>query len=150
MPLLHVTLTPGAFDDAGKIRLVEALTEAACRAESVPNEPVPRSRAIVLLQEADAIYMATLPAEGRVRGIFARWNLSTGIVDAARKARFAQDLQAAAEAAAGESDGRRVVTSCVIDEVPEGQWAQSGRIARLPDITGDSRFEHLTAALLTT
>lgn len=148
MPLLHVTLTPGAFDAAGKARLVEALTEAACRAESVPNEPVPRMRAVVLLQELEGVYSAAQPAESRIRGVFARWHLSTGIVDAARKLRFAQDLQAAAEAAAGESDGRIVVTSCVIDEVPEGQWAQGGRIARLLDVTETSRFEHLVGPLL--
>jgi hypothetical protein len=38
-----------------------------------------------------------------------------------------------------------VVTSCVIQEVPEGQWAQNGAIRRLPEIVTIAGFEHLTS-----
>lgn len=40
---------------------------------------------------------------------------------------------------------KMVVTSCVIDEMPEGQWAQNGAICQLPDIVPLAGFEHLTS-----
>jgi phenylpyruvate tautomerase PptA (4-oxalocrotonate tautomerase family) len=147
MPLMRVTLTPGAFDDAQKARLAAALTEAACRAESVPDLPQHRMRALVLLDELEpgCFYSASEPADAAVAGVFIDWQVSTGVLDGARKARFAQDLQRAAVSAADADGGRMVVTSCVIHEVPEGQWAQNGAIRRLPDITPLAGFEHLAS-----
>lgn len=147
MPLMRVTMTPNAFDDAGKKSLVAALTEAACRAESVPDRPESRIRALVLLDELapGRFYSAGVPADDAVAGVFIDWQVSTGVLDGARKARFAHELQQAAESAAGSDGGRMVVTSCVIHEVPEGQWAQNGAIRRLPEVSTLAGFEHLTA-----
>ncbi|OBF08347.1 hypothetical protein A5730_11730 [Mycobacterium sp. ACS4054] len=146
MPLMHVTLTPGAFDDTGKQRLVTGLTEAACRAESVPDQPQHRMRALVLLHELPpgGFYSAGASADAAVAGVFIDWQVSAGVLDGARKAQFAGELQEVAAAAAGAGD-RMVVTSCVIHEVPEGQWAQNGAIRRLPDIVPQAGFEHLTS-----
>lgn len=145
MPLMHVTLTPGAFDDTGKQRLVTGLTEAACRAESVPDLPQHRMRALVLLHELPpgGFYSAGASADAAVSGVFIDWQVSAGVLDGARKAQFAGELQQVAAAAAGGD--RMVVTSCVIHEVPEGQWAQNGAIRRLPDIVPQAGFEHLTS-----
>jgi phenylpyruvate tautomerase PptA (4-oxalocrotonate tautomerase family) len=146
MPLMRVTLTPGAFDDDGKQRLVTGLTEAACRAESVPDQPQHRMRALILLNELPpgGFYSAGAPADAAVAGVFIDWQVSTGVLDGARKARFAAELNEVASAAQTNGD-RMVVTSCVIHEVPEGQWAQNGAIRRLPDIVPIAGFEHLTS-----
>ena len=145
MPLMRVTLTPGAFDDEGKSRLVAALTEAACRAESVPDQPGHRMRALVLLQElaVGCFFSAGVCADAAIAGVFIDWQVSAGVLDGARKARFAEELQAAAISACSADGDRLVVTSCVINEVPEGQWAQSGAIRRLPEIATLGGFEHL-------
>jgi phenylpyruvate tautomerase PptA (4-oxalocrotonate tautomerase family) len=147
MPLMRVTLTPGAFDGAGKQRLVTGLTEAACRAESVPDRPEHRMRALVLLHELSpgCFYSAGVCADAAVAGVFIDWQVSTGVLDGARKARFANELQEIAVSAAHSDGDKLVVTSCVIHEVPEGQWAQNGAICRLPDIAPLAGFEHLTS-----
>ena len=147
MPLMRVTLTPGAFDEAGKERLVTGLTEAACRAESVPDQPQHRMRALVLLHELSpgGFYSAGMPADAAVAGVFIDWQVSAGVLDGARKARFAGEIQEVAASAAQTNGDRMVVTSCVIHEVPEGQWAQNGAIRRLPDIVPIAGFEHLTS-----
>jgi len=145
VPLIHVLLTPNAFNADGKARLASGLTEAACRAESVPELPGPRSRALVMIEELppDGFYSAGQPAHALIRGVFLTWKVSTGVLDGVRKAGFARDIQAAAEAAAAPGDGRMVVTSAVIEEVPEGQWAQTGEIRRLPEVAAIAQFEHL-------
>ncbi|MEV0355015.1 hypothetical protein AB0H71_03035 [Nocardia sp. NPDC050697] len=147
MPLLRVVLTPGAFDDDQKARLAAALTDASCRAESLPDDPRNRMGSLVLLEELapGAFYSAAHRAEAAVAGVFIDWQVSAGVLDGARKARFAAELQEAARAV--RDDDRLVVTSCVIHEVPEGQWAQNGAIRRLPEITARARFQHLTDLL---
>jgi phenylpyruvate tautomerase PptA (4-oxalocrotonate tautomerase family) len=147
MPLMRVTVTAGAFDDRQKAHLAAALTDAACRAESVPDLPESRMRALVLLDELGpgCFYSAAQQADTAVAGIFIDWQVSTGVLDGARKARFAAELQQAAEAATEGDDSRLVVTSCVIHEVPEGQWAQNGAIRRLPEIATLAAFEHLSS-----
>jgi phenylpyruvate tautomerase PptA (4-oxalocrotonate tautomerase family) len=147
MPLMRVTVTPGAFDDTQKAQLAAALTEAACRAESVPDLPQSRMRALVLLDElaAGCFYSAGDRADAAVAGVFVDWQVSAGVLDGARKAAFAQELQTVAETAANGDNGRVVVTSCVIHEVPEGQWAQNGAIRRLPEIVATAKFDHLAS-----
>jgi phenylpyruvate tautomerase PptA (4-oxalocrotonate tautomerase family) len=145
MPLIHVLLTPNAFDGEGKARLARGLTEAACRAESVPDLPGPRSRALIMMEElpSDGFYSAGQPAQSLVRGVFLTWKVSTGVLDGVRKAGFAKDIQAAAEAAAAPDDKRMIITSAVIEEIPEGQWAQTVKIRRLPEVAAIAQFEHL-------
>jgi phenylpyruvate tautomerase PptA (4-oxalocrotonate tautomerase family) len=145
MPLLYVTLTPGAFDAAAKERLVKALTEAAFVAESVPDLPASRARGLVLLQELPPgqFYSNGEPADGRLGGVFINYQLPSGVLDGARKAKFARALQDAVDVALGEEKSIPVFTSAVIYEVPEGQWAQNGKIVRLPENVAITQFEHL-------
>ncbi|MFT3899054.1 MAG: hypothetical protein QM728_02255 [Gordonia sp. (in: high G+C Gram-positive bacteria)] len=141
MPLLRVTVTPGAFDEEQRHRLVAALTDAACRAESVPDEPKRRALALALVDEPGQFYSAGAPAADAVAGAFVEWQVSAGVLDAARKEQFARDLQACVEELAGPA--RLAVTSCIVTEVPEGQWAQNGAIRRLPEMARTGGFGHL-------
>src|ERR1700737_2590218 len=108
MPLMRVTLTPGAFDDTQKSRLAAALTEAGCRAESVPDRAESRMRALVLLNELgpQCFYSAGESAEAAVAGVFVDWQVSAGVLDGARKERFARELQEAAQSAADGNGSR--------------------------------------------
>jgi len=148
MPFMFVTLTPGSYDDPARDRLAALLTEAAARAESLPDRPGPRSRALVCVQELPAghFYSAGVPADRSLCGVFMTLYVTAGVLDGRRKAELAASIQAAAEKSAPA--GRTVVTSAVIVEVAEGQWAQRGRIARLPDVVGIAEFEHLAGAAL--
>lgn len=149
MPLLYVTLTPGVFDAAAKQRLVKALTEAAFVAESVPNLPASRARGMVLLQELPAgqFYSNSEPADGKLGGVFINYQLPAGVLDGARKTKFAQDLNEAVDLALGKDRPYPVFTSAVIHEVTEGQWAQNGKILRLPDNVSITKFEHLVSMI---
>ena len=149
MPLLHVTLTPGVFNAAAKRKLVKALTEAAFVAESVPDRPESRARGMILLQELPAgqFYSDSEPADGRLGGVFINYQLPAGVLDGARKTKFAKALHEAVDAALGDNKAHPVFTSCVIHEVTEGQWAQNGKILRLPDNVAITRFEHLVGMI---
>jgi phenylpyruvate tautomerase PptA (4-oxalocrotonate tautomerase family) len=149
MPFMFVTLTPGAYDEAARDRLAALLTEVASHAESLPDRPGPRSRALVWVQElrAGCFYYAGVPADTLVRGVFLTLYVTAGVLDAKRKAGFAAAIQRVAEESAPDTH-RPVVTSAVIVEVPEGQWAQRGRIMRLPEVNALAEFEHLAGLAL--
>jgi phenylpyruvate tautomerase PptA (4-oxalocrotonate tautomerase family) len=147
MPLLYVTLTPGVFNAAAKQKLVKALTEAAFVAESVPDLPASRARGLVLLQELPAgqFYSNSEPTDGRLGGVFINYQLPAGVFDGARKAKFAKALHEAVDEALGKDKTYPVFTSAVIQEITEGQWAQNGKILRLPDNVAITKFEHLVS-----
>jgi phenylpyruvate tautomerase PptA (4-oxalocrotonate tautomerase family) len=148
MPSMFVTLTPGSYDAQAQDRLAALLTEAAASAESLPNRPAPRARALVCMQELPAgrFYSAGVPADRSLCGVFITLYVTAGVLDARRKAELAAGIQAAAEKCAPA--GRTVITSAVIVEVAEGQWAQRGRIVRLPEAVGLAEFEHLAGVAL--
>ncbi|MGY4155614.1 phenylpyruvate tautomerase PptA (4-oxalocrotonate tautomerase family) [Bradyrhizobium sp. USDA 4516] len=149
MPLLYVTLTPGVFNAAAKQKLVKALTEAAFIAESVPDLPASRARGMILLQELPAgqFYSNSEPADGKLGGVFINYQLPAGVLDGARKTKFAQALNDAVDIALGKDRPYPVFTSAVIHEVTEGQWAQNGKILRLPDNVSITKFEHLVSMI---
>ncbi|MFC3960914.1 hypothetical protein [Nocardia jiangsuensis] len=90
-------------------------------------------------------YSAGNRTDAAVAGAFIDWYVSAGVLDGARKARFAEDLHGAAITARTRDDGRLVITSCVIHEVPEGRWAQNGAIRRLPEIASLGSLQQLAA-----
>jgi len=149
MPLLYVTLTPDVFDAAAKRRLVKGLTEAAFAAESVPDLPAARARGLVLLQELPRghFYSNSEEADGRLGGVFINYQVPAGVLDGARKTKFARAFQAAVEMALGTEKTYPVVTSAVFHEVAEGHWAQNGKIVRLPENAATTGFEHLVSII---
>ncbi|OYY70039.1 hypothetical protein [Sphingomonas sp. 28-63-12] len=144
MPLLQIRLTPGCFDNAQRDRFVAAVSAAAAAAESLADTPVARLRTVALVEQLAPghFYLGGQSGDQLARGAFVLWQVSAGVLDGARKARFAAALQAAADAEGGD-DPRTLITSCVIDEVPEGQWAQNGTIRRLPEAAALAGFTHL-------
>jgi phenylpyruvate tautomerase PptA (4-oxalocrotonate tautomerase family) len=145
MPLNHVTLSPGAVDDDGRRALVKALTHAAARAESVPETPEGLRRSIVVVhdQEPGSILFGAGPLDSQVRAVFVDFVCSAGVLDAARKDRFAAELQAAAEATTRPDDRRPMYTSVIFHEIPEGDWGREGAIRRLPEMARAAGFAHL-------
>jgi phenylpyruvate tautomerase PptA (4-oxalocrotonate tautomerase family) len=147
MPLNHVTLTPDAVDAAGRQSLVVALTEAALRAESVPDTPEARLRSILVVhdQPAGSVFWGGAANDERLRAVFVDFVCSAGVLDAARKDRFAAELQAAAEATTRPGDARPIFTSVIFHEVNEGDWGRQGAIQRLPEMARAAGFGHLTS-----
>jgi hypothetical protein len=147
MPLVTITTTPSAFDDTLIGGFVQAVTQAAWRAESIPDDPILRARAIVILtqQPPSTVWWGGNVADSIVRGVFVTLTVSDGVLDPVRRDRFAADLDAAARASTRSGDERILHTSVVFNEVPEGRWGRDGRVVRLPEMAAAAGFEHLTS-----
>jgi hypothetical protein len=147
MPLVNIIATSSAFDDDLVGGFVDAVTRAAWRAESIPDDPLRRARAVVVWtqQPPSTVWWGGSVADSLVRGVFVTLTVSDGVLDPVRRDRFASDLDAAAKAATRPGDDRIVHTSVVFNEVPEGRWGRDGRVVRLPEMAAVAGFEHLAA-----
>jgi phenylpyruvate tautomerase PptA (4-oxalocrotonate tautomerase family) len=153
VPLLNVRTSASAFPQAAVDALITRLTAAAWRAESIPDTPAARLRALAVHQEIPAgrCYAGGLPADALVALVLVEFTAADGVLDPVRRAGFAADLErAAAETLAeiahdGDSVTRRLVTSVTFTEVPEGRWGRGGEIVRLPQMAAAAGFEHLAA-----
>jgi phenylpyruvate tautomerase PptA (4-oxalocrotonate tautomerase family) len=144
MPLLRLSVTPGAFDAAGRDSFVRAVTDAACAAEHLPPDPTARRRAVVLWEEleAGAVRWGGSALDDRIRAVFAHYTVGDGVLDPVGREQFAAELHSAAEAAA-LGDARQTFTSVVFTDVPEGRWARDGELQRLPAMAHAAGFLHL-------
>jgi phenylpyruvate tautomerase PptA (4-oxalocrotonate tautomerase family) len=145
MPLLRLSVTPGAFDGPGRDAFARAVTDAACTAEELPPDPVARLRAVVLwhqLEPGEVRWGGEVLDDG-VRAVFADYVVGDGVLDPVRRARFAADLHRAAELHAARDDARHTFTSVVFTDVPEGRWGRDGLLLRLPAMAHAAGFLHL-------
>ena len=145
MPLLRVSVTPGAFGDAQRQALVERLTDAACRAESVPDEPSARARAVLIWEELapGTLYWGAAVADELVIGVFVTYRVSDGVLDPVRRQGFSQAVDTAVAEVVAPADRRTTFTSVIFDEVAEGRWGRDGAVRRLPEMALAAGFEHL-------
>jgi phenylpyruvate tautomerase PptA (4-oxalocrotonate tautomerase family) len=139
MPLISVRATPGAFNADSKARLVQAITDAACAAESMPDSH--RRRTIVLWEDLSEVFLGGEPAEPLARILLITFTASDGVLDPVRREQFSRTVHAAAQAE--PADDRPVTTSIVFQDVPEGRWGRDGTVIRLPEMAALAGFEHL-------
>ena len=147
MPLLQVAVTAGSFSEDGRQRLVRGLTDAACRAESVPDDPLARARAVVIWDSLapGSVYWGGNAADELIVGIFISYRVSDGVLDPVRRQEFSAAVEAEVAGALPEDDRRITFTSVIFDEVAEGRWGRDGAIRRLPEMAAAAGFEHLRA-----
>jgi phenylpyruvate tautomerase PptA (4-oxalocrotonate tautomerase family) len=149
MPLMYLHLTPNAFNAAETQRIAELITEASLQAESIPNVPELRLRSLMFIDEHSAghFYAGGQLGEALVRGVFLHLHVGVGVMDGARRAKLIADVHAAVDQVARDgnasTDRRRVVTSVIVTDVPEGFWGQDGIVRRLPQMAAVAGFEHL-------
>ena len=145
MPLLRLSATPGAFDDAARSLFVRAVTVAACAAEQLPDVPEARARAVVLwhqLEPGEVAWGAEL-RDDHVRAVFADYLVGDGVLDPVGRERFAADFHSAALSGAPPGDTRQTFTSVVFTDVAEGRWGRDGSVQRLPAMAHAAGFRHL-------
>ncbi|MES2126241.1 MAG: tautomerase [Pseudomonadota bacterium] len=144
MPNIFVTLPAGALDAAGKQQLVERINAAAWHAEQIPDDAKQRFLCWVVIDE-------TAPGNWTCGGqdvsarfvpVLVQVNVPAGVLDAGARAGYTDGIQAGLLAVLGK-ERRRLVTSVIFNEVPDGQWAVNGALWRLPDFAAGAGYRHL-------
>ena len=142
MPMIDVTIPPGALQPDAERALMDRLTTILLRAEGLdPTSERARAVSLVFVSRPAAVYVAGAPArEPRYR---VTCSVPEGQFDDAARERLVGEVTNAvldAERGAHERTASRVWVFPV--DVPEGRWGSRGKVQRLADImtynTGDA------------
>lgn len=145
MPNILVKIPHGAFPGESRATLVRQINEAAAAAEQMSDEPRARFMCWVLVDEVPPGGWTCGGADATAQYLpcMARVLLPAGVLDDASRGLYAARMHDAFAQAMPAGDTRRLMTSVVLDEVPDGTWGVSGEIWRLPDFARTAGFAHL-------
>lgn len=145
MPTILVKIPHGSFPGEHRAALVRKINEAAAAAEQMADEPRARFMCWVLVDEmaTGAWTCGGTDVSAQVLPCIALACVPAGVLDDASCAVFVARMHAAFKAALPADDQRRLSTSVVMNEVPDGAWGVGGDIWRLPDFARSAGYAHL-------
>lgn len=145
MPTILVKIPQASFPGESRAVLVRKINEAAAVAEQIPDEPRARSMCWVLIDEVatGAWTCGGTDASARLLPCTVLACVPAGVLDDASRSLFVARMHAAFEEALPADDKRRLATSVVMNEVPDGAWGVGGEVWRLPDFARSAGYAHL-------
>ncbi|KMW45493.1 tautomerase family protein [Ralstonia insidiosa] len=145
MPNILVKIPADTFDGAARAALARRMTEAAALAEQIPEDPRKRLTTWVVVEEvaAGAWWCGGADLSAQIVPCLAFVCVPAGVLDAAARALFVQQMHDAFAQTLPAADGRRTVTSVVLHDVADGTWGVNGALWMLPDFARASGYAHL-------
>ncbi|CAM3684999.1 tautomerase [Paracidovorax anthurii] len=145
MPQILVYVPRDSFPGDARAGLVRRITDAAAKAEQIPDNPRKRMLCWVLIEETDtgAWTCGGADVTERVLPCFAMVHLPAGVLDDGSRATCVQAMHDAFQQSRPAGDPRQLVTSIVLNEVADGTWGANGTIWHLPQFAQAAGFAHL-------
>lgn len=146
MPNIVLKLPQGAYPGASRERLVRAVNEAAALAEQIPDAPHQRALCWVMVEELAAGALSCGGVDPGLLLLLPCWALiyvPVGVLDAEARAFYVAQVHATFQAALPEGETRRIASSVIIHEVPDGYWAANGVIWPLAAMAQAAGYRHL-------
>ena len=145
MPNILVKILANTFEGHARATLARRITEAAAQAEQIPDDPRRRATTWVILEEVPATSWWCGGADVTTQMVpcLAVAHVPAGVLDGAARARFVQQMHEAFAHALPADDARRVVTSVMLHDVPDGTWGVNGALWTLPDFARAAGYAHL-------
>lgn len=144
MPNIVVKIPAGAFDAAARASLAAGIKSAAVAAEQMPDDPGKQLLCWIAVEEVAAgcwtcggadMGAVLIPVQVQVQ-------LPHGVLDDDSRARYVAGVHRAILAALPD-ERRRIASSCILHEVPDGQWGVNGAIWRLATFAEHAGYAHL-------
>ena len=145
MPNILVKIPANTFDGAARAALARRITAAAVQAEQIADDPRSRATTWVVVEEVPARswWCGGVDVAAQMVPCLAVAHVPAGVLDAAARALFVQQMHEAFAQALPTADGRRVVTSVMVYDVADGTWGVNGALWALPDFARAAGYAHL-------
>lgn len=143
MPNIHVTLPQHAFPGEHRRALIRHLTDAAATVEQMPDEPRHRMLCWVQVSEVSQFACGGADLTDRLLPCLISVQLPIGVLDGARRQRYAKAIHEACQAALPATERRTLATSVLIHDVADGTWGANGELWRLPEFVEAAGYRHL-------
>ena len=146
MPNIIVKIPSGVFDAKARATLVEGINAAAANAEQIPDDAKKRMLCWVIIEEIDegCWTCGSNDLSSFLIPVFIQINLPIGVLDDTKREQYIAGIHLAINSALN-MEKRRIVSSCIINEVKEGTWGVNGTIWKLRDFAEHAGFLHLQA-----
>ena len=147
MPNIFVKIPKGVASSNQLDAMVAGITDAACEAESIPDNPRQRAMTWVMVEEVEAanVYLGGNKVVPAMIPVVVQIFPPEGVLDAKRREGQAKKVAEAVHTALGE-EAEKVLVSCMMLDVPDGTWGVNGAIWTLPDFAKAAGYEHLQDA----
>ncbi len=145
MPNVVVKVPQGALSAEQRQILSRQITQAVATAEQIPDDPRQRMLCWVLIEEI-LPGCWTCGGMDMTPGAIPCWvmvHLPAGVLDEAARHLCVRLIHAAFEGVWSSGDPRRLMTSIVLHEVPEGRWGANGTVWALSDFARNAGYRHL-------
>lgn len=145
MPNILIKIPRSAFPNNHRASLVQKINDAAATVEQIPADSKKRFLCWVLIDEADAGQWTCggIDMTAQILPCVAMIYLPAGVLDAAGRAQYVKLMHSAFTDAMPTNDQRKLATSVVIHEVPDGTWGVNGTLWHLADFAQAAGFSHL-------
>jgi len=144
MPNIVVNIPEGVLDGNSRKALIKGINAVAVDVEQIGEDPKSRFLCWMVIDEIKGgnwtcggvdVALEFIP-------ILIVIHIPIGVLDDAMRSRYIQGIQSAAHAALPD-EGRRILVSCIINEVPDGLWGVNGTVWHLKDFVHHAGYIHL-------
>ncbi|NBF05948.1 tautomerase [Pseudomonas sp. Fl5BN2] len=148
MPNILIKVPQGIFDARQREQVMHEVTQVALAVEQIGADPRQRALCWVLLEELAPGYWTCggVDASARLAPCMVQVKVPVGVLDAARRRDYVQALHQALERCRAGADSRPLMTSILLEEVPDGTWGANGALWHLADFTRAAGYGHLSQA----
>lgn len=145
MPNILVKIPRGAFPGDARTQLAHHIQEAAAAAERMPDDPRHRALCWVLIEEIEAGLWTCGGRDvgAQVLTCLALVLVPAGVLDAPWRALCVRSMHDAFVQAMPADDARRLHSSVIVQDVPEGTWGGNGTLWTLPALAQAAGYAHL-------
>ncbi|WP_109355485.1 tautomerase family protein [Sphingorhabdus sp. EL138] len=144
MPNIIVKIPKGSLSPSQLDDVVAGITEAARKAEGIPDTPEKRALIWVMVDELEPgrIYAGGKQAQPAVIPVVVQIYPPEGVLDQSRREGLASDIADVVRASFGE-DVNKLMVSCMMLDVPDATWGINGQLWSLPHFARAAGYQHL-------
>ena len=145
MPNIFVNIPKSTFTTEQIDRLGKSITDAAHTAERIPEDPQYHFLTWLTVREIEPehLFIGGNRALPDFVPIVVKFYQPEGVMDKKQRKLLSELTDKAIRDSLGEA-AANVLISCIMLDVPDGQWGANGDVWDLPQITQLAGFQHLS------
>ena len=144
MPNIVINIPSGVLNAGSKKMLVKEINSVAVEVEQIGDDPKSRFLCWVVIEEVASGNWTCGGSDvtSECVPIFIIVHIPAGVLDEATRARYIDGVHRAVHAALPD-EKRKIVISCIFNEVGDGLWGVNGDLWHLKDLVRHAGYKHL-------
>lgn len=145
MPNIFIKVPGGVFDAVELDNIARGVSDAACAAEGIPDNPDQRMLTWVMIEEIKAghVFSGGQKIVPDLIPVVVQFHAPEKVLDEDRRVIAADGVHTAIVSAVNRAKQASILTSCMLLDVPDGHWGAQGQIWMIGQFAQAAGYEHL-------